>query len=177
MRRLGSLLPLVMLSCAGNPPPAPEAAVAPGAVPTLEKAPDSGQVDRVGASDGALGPDGTNDLGFVTTFEGAVAAIFLVGVDDNGAPLGSFQADTLTGEVESPQELGARPGHGTSGLGVLEGGQILNAKDGSLPIQAAGAHRFTLYLAPSPAVTPGTKLRVYLQRPDSSLVAGAVVTN
>src|SRR4051812_25640519 len=101
MRRACFLVIAAMLGCAGGPPPVSEAALAvPGAVPTLEKSPDSGQVDRVGASDGALSADGTNDLGFVVTVEGPVAALFLVGVDDSGAPLGSFQADTLVGEAE-----------------------------------------------------------------------------
>jgi len=75
----------------------------------------------------------------------------------------------------TPLELGAKPGNGTSGLGVVESDKMLNAKDGSLEV-GAGPHRFTLYVAPSPAAA-GTKLRVYVQRPDKSLVAGGTVTN
>ena len=36
------------------------------------------------------------------------------------------------GQAESPKELGAKPGSGTSGLGVVEGEKMLNAADGSL---------------------------------------------
>ncbi len=98
-------------------------------------------------------------------------------VDDGGTPTGAFQADTLVGSAESPPELGVKPGSGTSGIGVLEGDKLLNAKDGSLPELGPGPHRLTLYVAPSPAIAAGTKLRLYLQRPDKSLVAGATVTN
>jgi hypothetical protein len=144
---------------------------------TLEKSPDSGQVDRVGPSDGALSPDGTNDLAFVAQADGPIAALYLIAVDDSGKPTGTFQADTLVGESESPAELGAKPGSGTSGLGVFEGDKPLNTKDGALDGVGAGPHRLTLFVAPSAAVTAGTKLRLYAQRPDKSLVAGATVTN
>lgn len=166
--------------CAGSPPPVPEsapvAAAAPTAVPTLAKSADSGQVDHVGPSDGA-GPDGTNDVGFVATVDGPISAVFIVGVDAEGKPTGTFQADTLVGSAESPPELGAKPGSGTSGLGVLEEGKVMNAKDGSLQALGPGPHQLQLYLAPSPAIATGTMLRVYVQRPDKSLVAGATVTN
>jgi hypothetical protein len=185
--QVASLLVLtVTLGCAASPPPGPaDAQTAPSTpaasaamptAPTLEKSADSGQVDHVGPSDGA-GPDGTNDLGFVTTVEGPLAAIFIVGVDDAGKPTGTFQADTLVGATESPPELGAKPGSGTSGLGVLEATKVLNAKDGSLQAVGPGPHQLQLYVAPSPTITAGTKLRVYVQRPDKSVVAGATITN
>jgi hypothetical protein len=177
MRIACALVVMGMIGCAGSPTATPSSgSAASGSAPTLEKSPDSGQVDRVGPSDGALGPDGTNDLAFVAQADGPISAIFLVGVDDGGKPTGTFQADTLVGATESPPELGAKPGNGTSGLGVVESDKMLNAKDGSLEELGAGPHRFTLYIAPSPAVA-GTKLRVYLQRPDKSLVAGGTVTN
>jgi hypothetical protein len=109
--------------------------------------------------------------------DGPIATLFLVGVDESGKPTGAFQADTLVGESESPTELGAKPGSGTSGLGVFEGDKALNAKDGSLDAVGAGPHRLTLYVAPSAAVAPGAQLRVYAQRPDKSLIAGATVSN
>ncbi len=177
MRSAFSLVVLGLVACGGSQAPAPQAApVTPEAAFTLEKSADSAQVDRVGPGDGA-GPDGTNDLGFVATLDGPVAAIFLVAVDAGGKPDGSFQADTLVGSTEVPAELGAKPGSGTSGLGVLEGDKVVNAKDGSLEPLGAGPHRLTLYVAPSPAITAGTKLRVYLQRPDKSLVSGPTVAN
>lgn len=176
MRAACFLVVVGMAGCAGSPP-ASDALAQGELAPTLEKSSDSGQVDRVGPSDGALGPDGTNDLGFVTQADGPLSAIFLVSVDETGKPTGTFQADTLVGTAESPQELGAKPGNGTSGLGVMEGEKLLNAKDGALEAVGAGPHRFTLYTAPSPAVTSGTKLRVYVQRPDKSVVGGGMVTN
>ena len=168
---------LGMLSCAGSPPAAVAEPAAGEAKLTLEKAPDSGQVDRVGPSDGALTADGTNDLSFVTQLEGPVAALFLVGVDDSGKPTGSYQADTLVGASESPVELGAKPGSGTSGLGVFEGDKALNTKEGALDAVAAGPHRFTLYVAPTAALTAGTKLRVYALLPDKTLLAGPTIIN
>jgi hypothetical protein len=179
MRKFGLLSIWAMVGCAASPPPVPETAtpVAEPATPTLEKSADSGQVDRIGASDGALAPDGTNDLGFVATADGPIAALFLVAVDDSGKPSGAFQADTLVGEAPSPAELGTKPGNGTAGLGVVEGGKVLNAKDGSLQELAAGPHSLTLYIAPSPATPAGSKLRLYVLRPDKSVVAGSTVTN
>jgi len=177
MRATFVLVVLGLIGCAGSPPANVGEPTASGGTITLEKSPDSGQVDRVGPSDGALSPDGTNDLGFVTQVDGPIAALFLVAVDDSGKPTGTFQADTLIGESESPAELGAKPGSGTSGLGVFEGDKALNAKDGSLDTLAAGPHHLALYVAPSATVSAGTKLRVYVQRPDKSLVAGATVTH
>jgi len=165
-----------MIGCASGRPANPSPA-AQGGTTTLEKAPESGQVDRVGPQDGALKPDGTNDLAFVSQLDGPISALFLVGVDDSGKPTGAFQADTLVGATESPAELGAKPGSGTSGLGVFENEKPLNNQDGDLDPIGAGPHRLTLYVAPSTAIAPGTKLRLYFQRPDKSFVAGATVTN
>jgi hypothetical protein len=174
---------LVVGACGGEAAPAMPATTPSSVVAatttgaTLEKSPDSGQVDRVGPDDGALRPDGVKDLSFVTQVDGPIAAVFLVSVDDKGAPNGQYQADTLVGDVTSPTELGARPGSGTSGLGVTEGDKLLNAKDGSLPALAPGPHRLTLYVATTATLKPGVKLRVYVQRPDKTLISGATLTN
>ncbi len=183
MQALVFLAACGLVACAGPQPAArisadePVKAATAVAPITLEKAAESGNVDRVGANDGALTPDGTNDLAFVARTDGPVSALFLVAVDADGKPAGTFQADTLIGAAESPPELGAKPGSGTAGLGVLEGTQMLNGPDGKLQPVGAGAHSFTLYLAPTPALTAGTRLRVYLQRPDGTLVAGDTVMN
>jgi len=169
---------IAMTGCASTQPAKIEEQPTQAATtPTLEKSPDSGQVDRVGPSDGALDPDGTNDLGFITRIDGPISALFLLAVDESGKPTGTFQADTLVGHAESPPELGAKPGVGTAGLGVFDGEKALNAKDGSLETVSAGPHQLLLYTAPSSAVSVGTKLRVYALRPDKSLVAGNAVTN
>jgi hypothetical protein len=144
---------------------------------TLEKSPDSGQVDRVGPDDGALRPDGVKDLAFVTQVEGPVAAIFLASVDDKGAATGQYIADTLVGDQQGPKELTGRPGGTTSGIGVFENDKMLNGPDGQLAGLGSGSHRLTLYVAATATLKAGTKLRVYLQRPDKSLVPGATLTN
>lgn len=176
------LLALVALAgaCGGETPPAaspasPGVAATSGA--TLERSPDSGQVDRVGADDGALRPDGVKDLSFVTQVEGPIAAFFLASVDDQGAPTGQYLADTLVGDQPGPRELAGRPGGTTSGIAVFEGDKMVNAKDGSLPVLGAGPHRLTLYVAESATLKPGTKLRVYLQRPDKTLISGSMLTH
>jgi hypothetical protein len=185
MCKHGFLVAWAAISCAGNPPvaqvpadrPAPAVAALSPASISLEKSPDSGNVDRVGTNDGALAPDGTNDLAFVARTDGPVSALFLVAVDAEGKPAGTFQADTLVGAAESPAELGAKPGNGTAGLGVFEDGKLLNGPDGNLQAVGAGTHSLTLYLAPSPLLTTGTRLRVYVQRPDKTLLAGDIVAN
>jgi hypothetical protein len=171
---------LLVVGCGGTSQPLAAApsdpAVAAAGGGSLERAPDSGQVDRVGSSDGALQPDGTNDLGFVARIEGPVVAAFLVTVDDKGTPDGKFQADTLVDQNESPKELGAKQGNKTAGLGVVEDGKVLNAPNGSLPELAAGTHRLGLYISPAPEIQAGTRLRVYTQKPGRELVAWGTVT-
>jgi len=171
------LVVLGLSGCAGGSPAKVVEPAAQGATISLAKSADSGQVDRIGPSDGALSPDGTNDLGFAISVEGPIAALFLVAVDESGKPNGSYQADTLVGQTESPTELGAKPGSGTAGLGVFNGDQALNTKEGALDGVGDGPHQLTLYIAPSAAVISGTKLRVYAQRPDLTLIAGSTVTN
>ena len=145
---------------------------------TIERSPDSGKVDRVGAADGALAPDGNSDLAFRCVVDGPVTALFLATVDETGNPTGAFQADTLVGAAESPRELGARSGGGTLGLGVTENDQLLNAPDGSLAPLGAGPHQLVLYVAASDDTVPiGTRLRLFVMRPNTTVLAGGMVTN
>lgn len=117
------------------------------------------------------------DLSFHCIVDGPVTALFLVTVDEAGTPTGAFQADTLTGAAESPRELGARSGAGTVGLGVAMGNRLLNAPDGSLPPLGEGTHDLVLYVPASDTVAMGTRLRLFVLRPDTSVVAGGMVTN
>lgn len=172
---LVSLVSLV--GCGGAAPPATSGALGASPSPTLERSPDSGQVDHVGPADGALAPDGIKDLGFTSEVEGPFTAVFLVSVDDHGAPTGQFHADTLVGQDEGPRLLGSKPGGQTGGIGVFEGARMLNGADGALPQMSAARRRLTLYVAPSAALTSGTRLRVYVLRPDRSIAGGAVLTN
>ncbi len=177
MRHLMWSMVVAVGLCACGGSKAPANAPLPAGAPTLEKSKDSGKVDKIGTQDGELSPDGTNDLGFVTKVDGPVAAVFLVLVDGSDAPTGGYQADTLVGNAESPKELGGKAGMVTAGLGVFEGDKLLNATDGSLPALAAGPHTLTLYVTPLPMLTPGTRLRVYVLRPDKSLLGGQTITN
>ena len=175
--RWSILLVLAGLGCGGGSGAGAKAPVLAADAPTFETAPDSGKVDRVGSQDGEFTPDGTNDLAFVSKATGPIAAIFIATVDASGTPTGEYQADTLVGNTESPKELGAKPGMVTRGLAVFEGDKLQNATDGSLSAIGAGPHTLTLYCAPSEALKPGTKLRVYIRRPDDTLVGGAMVSN
>jgi len=175
MRTTFVLVLLGVFGCAAAPPPTVAEPLPQAATISLQKSADSGIVDRVGLTDGALSADGTNDLGFSIQVHGPIAALFLVAVDESGKPNGTYQADTLVGQAEGPPELGAKPGNGTAGLGVFDGDRALNTKEGALDVVADGPHRLTLYVAPSAAVTSGTVLRIYAQRPDKTLVAGTML--
>jgi hypothetical protein len=163
------------IGCGGGA--GPKAPVLAADAPTFDKAPDSGKVDRVGSQDGELAPDGSNDLSFVSKATGPISAIFVAAVDASGTPTGEYQADTLVGNTESPKELGGKPGMVTRGLAVFEGDKVLNGTDGSLTAIGAGSHTLTLYSAPSDALKPGSKLRVYVMRADGTLVGGAMVAH
>jgi hypothetical protein len=143
---------------------------------TLSQSPDSGKVDRVGPDDGALKPDGTNDVSFVVEVDGPIKAVFLVSVGEDDSPTGRFQADTLVGDEGAPLELGGKAGGRTFGLAVAEGDKIVNRADGSLPPLGPGAHHLVLYVSPSPQLEAVKKLRVYLVRPDDTVLAGAVLS-
>ena len=117
------------------------------------------------------------DLAFTSEIEGPISALFLVTVDDQGKPTGQFHADTLTGQDEGPRLLGSKLGGQTGGIGVFEGGKMLNSKDGALPQLGAAHRRLTLYVASSAAVQSGTKLRVYVLRPGGTVAAGSILSN
>lgn len=147
------------------------------AVVTLGKAPDSGQVDRIGAADGALAPDGVKDLSFVVEVDGAIESFFLLAVDESGKANGAYQADTLVGEAEVPKDISIKWGKGTAGLGVAEGDKLLNAPDGSVAPIGPGHHKLVFYVSASSAITPGTRLRAFMLRPDKAIVASNILTH
>ncbi len=148
--------------------------VTPARITTVAFAPDSSKVDKVGAADGALLPDGTPDLAMRVQLEGPVTALFVVATDKFGRPMGKFQADTLVGGQAMPRELaGAHDGKETSGLGVFEGNQLLNSPDGSLSWIGGGPHTITLYVNGTPSGAPD--LRVYALGADKLLAVSSVV--
>ena len=177
MRGFGLLFATAIAGCAGGAVSEPRAAsnATPARVVAVSMAADSSKVDKVGASDGALQPDGTPDLAVRVELEGPITALFLVGTDANGEPSGKFQADTLIGQEEMPKELSvAQTGKATAGLAVFEGERLLNKPDGSLPPLAGGPHTVTLYVNAA-SVTGDTGLRVYALGPDKRLTAGSVI--
>ncbi len=154
-------------------PPAAEAKIL-----GFERSKDSGKVDKVGKADGALKPDGEKDAVFTLKVSGPIDAIFVAAVDKNGDSLGEFQADSLIGSQVQPNELAvAKAGKLTLGVAAFEGDKLLNAADGSLNgAIGAGEHTLTIYLANVPNVKPGKALRVWVQMPDHTMVAGPTIT-
>lgn len=177
MRILSAFVVAFLIGCGGAPAEStpPPATPAPFKAITLEKAPDSGQVDKVGETDGALKSDGVNDLAFALSTDGPVKAIFLVAVDANGRSNGRYQADTLIGDEEVPKDVAIKWGANTAGLGVSEHGNLVNTPDGSIPALPPGPHSIVLYIAPAKVLTPGTRLRVFVQRTDGTVDAGATI--
>ena len=174
----GLVVASLAFACGGQPEPVTPAASAPAPFKaiTLEKAPDSGQVDKVGEKDGALKPDGVNDLAFALSTDGPIKAILLVAVDGTGRSSGRYQADTLIGDQEVPKEVAIRWGANTAGLGVAERGALVNTPDGAIPALPDGPHSLVLYIAQAKVLTPGTRLRAFVLRPDGTVDAGATVT-
>jgi len=55
--------------------------------------------------------------------------------------------------------------------------RIVTARSHGLIFWLAAGVENRLYVAPSPAVTAGTTLKVYVLRPNKTLVAGGTLTN
>jgi hypothetical protein len=164
---------------------APVATIAPATPPpaeakilSFERSKETGKVDQVGKADGALKPDGEKDAVFTLKLTGPVDAIFIASVDKKGDSLGEFQADSLVGSQIQPNELAvAKAGKLTLGIAAFEGEKLLNAADGSLTgAVGAGEHTLTLYVANVANVKPGKAIRVWVQMPDHTVVAGPTVT-
>ena len=73
---------LLLAGCSGERAaqrPDPEPAPSRFAPLVFERGTDSGKVDKVGFKDGALTPDGVNDLAFRLALDGPIQALFIVG--------------------------------------------------------------------------------------------------
>lgn len=140
----------------------------------FERAKDFGKLDKVGKEDGKLAPDGSKDAVFNLKVSGAVDAIFVAVVDKNGDSAGTFQADTLTGTQTQPNELAvAKAGKLTMGLGVFEGDKPLNKPDGSISgALVKGERTLTLHAEGASLLKAGKMVRVWVQMPDHTVVAG-----
>lgn len=168
---------LLLAGCGGERPaqrPDPEPGPSKLAPLVFERGADSGKVDKVGFKDGALKPDGVNDLAFRLTLDGPIQALFLVAVSASGSSNGQYQADTLIGDQEVPKVISTKWGNGTAGLGVVEQDVIINAANGSLSLPAA-QHQLSLYIAHHAALAKGARLRAYVQRPDGAVDASNIL--
>jgi hypothetical protein len=141
-----------------------------------ERSKDSLKVDKIGAKDGDFKPDGKKDVIFTLKVSGAVDAIYIASVDKNGDAAGVFQSDSLTGSDTQPNEFaGSRHGKTTEGVAVFEGDKLLNDASGSLKGKiGAGEHTLTLAIANNPKMK--LPIRLWVQMPDHTMVAGPVIS-
>ncbi|WP_394850783.1 hypothetical protein LZC95_25415 [Pendulispora brunnea] len=146
-------------------------------VRTLQIAPDSLRVDKVGGRDAYLYPDGLLDLAFVVDVTGPLAALFLMSTDERGEPDNFFRVNTMIGTEEAPQMFGGtlELGRMSSGLGVMEEGKWINKANGSVTIPA-GQHHLTLYTSNMGGLQSGRHLRVFGVLSDRSVIKGPILT-
>jgi len=146
-------------------------------VRTLQVAPDSLRVDKLGGRDAYLYPDGLLDLSFVTDVTGPLTALFLMSTDERGEPDNHFRMNTMVGIEEAPQQFGGtlELGRMSSGVGVMEAGKWINKPDGSVDIPA-GPHRLTLYTSNMGGLQSGRHLRLFGVLSDKSVVKGPILT-
>lgn len=142
---------------------------------SLSWAPDSRKVDKAGATDGAVGADGTKDIACVAEIEGPVTALFVAAVTGKGEPTGDWQADTLVGNQALPIELSliGSEGKTSAGIVVYEGDKLLTAPDGSLKGLGAGSHKLILYMNDHAATKDG--IRLFVQKGDGSIAKSGIL--
>lgn len=146
-----------------------------GTIKHFEKGKDHLRVDKVGAKDGELEPDGVPDAVFEVDIDGPADAVFLISTDERGESNGELAADTLAGKDPLPAEvagLGALGKH-TAGIGVIEKGKLLSATDGHLPPLAPGPHALALHLSTRDLPKQGA-FRVFVRFTDGTLVKGPI---
>jgi hypothetical protein len=135
-------------------------------------------VDKISMKDGNIHSDGNRDHVFTATVEGPVDALYLVTVDDKGAPIHGFRADTVSGHVELPQELAAAGqvdvGRMTVWIAVVENNRFINEESGSVKL-AAGPHVLRLYVPNTGTLRPNSHLRLYGRAPNGAIVGGPTV--
>jgi hypothetical protein len=133
-------------------------------------------VDKVGLRDGFMKPDGNRDLAFTASIDGPFEALFVVSTNAKGEPGYGLRADTLTGAVDIPLELGGviDTGKMTVGIGVVEGGKFINGESGSANA-SPGLHNLTLYIPNTATLQAGSFVRLYVRVPGvTALVPGPV---
>ncbi|WP_394828341.1 hypothetical protein [Pendulispora albinea] len=145
-------------------------------IASLQVAPESLQVDKVGGRDGYLYPDGLRDLVFTADVTGPISAFFLLSTDERGEPNGFFRTNTLTRAEEAPKEFGGmlELGRMTPGLGVYEEGKPLNKDSGAVNVPA-GRHLLKLYTSNPGNVTSRSYLRLFGVLADKSIVKSPIL--
>ena len=135
-------------------------------------------VDKISMKDGNIHADGNRDHVFTATVEGPLDALFLVTVDEKGAPVHGFRADTVTGHAELPQELAAAGqidvGRMTVWIAVVENNKFVNEDNGSVNL-APGPHALRLYVPNTGTLRPHSHLRLYGRAPNGAIVGGPTV--
>jgi hypothetical protein len=135
-------------------------------------------VDRISMKDGNIHADGNRDHVFTATVEGPIEALFLVTVDEKGAPIHGFRADTVSGHAELPQELAAAGqidvGRMTVWIAVVENNKFVNTDSGAVSL-AAGPHALKLYVPNTGTLRPNSHLRLYGRAPNGAIVGGPTV--
>jgi hypothetical protein len=139
--------------------------------------PENLRVDRIGMRDGQIMPDGSLDLVFTASVEGAIDALFIVRCTDKGEPLQGFRADTIIGHEELPAELGSvvDVGRLTVWIAAVENNRFLNTDAGTLGTLPTGTHALKLYVPNTGNLQAGSRLRLYARTTEGTLVAGPVI--
>lgn len=134
---------------ASTPPAPPAPPPAKGKFNSAALGAKSGQIDKVGAKDGAFTPDGVKDVIFDVELDGPATAIAVQSVDEKGEPNGAFAADTYVGTQPIPPEVAStlKPGKATAGVAIYENDKIVNKKDGSIAPLAAGTHKLSIHIS------------------------------
>lgn len=166
--------------------PAPEGAPTPeepaptpppkmsGTIRYFEVSPESLKADHAGLADGPALADGAPDVALALGVEGPADAIFVSSTDARGEPNGEQTADTIVGLEALPETVGGFAlGKHTPTLAVLEGGRLLNTKEGALRALPPGKHDLVVYVGKLDGRVPDG-LRVAVRFTDGSVVKGPV---
>ena len=192
MKRALHLLVVLLVASAGckksegAAPPAEQPGEKPGPpaagttnVTALSIHPENLNVDKISMRDGSINPDGNRDLVFTATVHGPANALYLVTVDEKGAPIHGFRSDTIAGHEELPQELAAAGqvdvGRLTVWMAIVENGHFINADNGGLGELPPGPHELKMYVPNTGTLRPGHHLRLYARAPNGAIVGGPVV--
>ena len=145
--------------------------------PAAKPATDSLKVDKVKSSDGPIETDGSNDGAISLSVDGPVRTLAVMTVDDSGKPTDNQQWDTTVGNKPLPKGFEAPfdTVESTWQLGVFEGGALKNAADGTVSLPA-GHHDLVLYMSDSGYFTHEHHFRVFVERPDGTVVKSNVFT-